>query len=460
MILARLLSPAEIGIFSIAAVLVAIAHIFRDFGVGSYLLRERDLTPEKIQAASGVLFASSWSIAAFLFLVSPWVARFYSRPEVEDVVKVLALGFVFIPFGAITHTLLTREYRAKEQALASVAGVSFYALSSVLLAYMGFSYMTMAWANLINIVVTAIAYLPMRPAYAPWLPSLKGWRSVINFGTGAIVGNSVSAINNAIPDVVLGKLSGPYEVGVMSRSTSTTNIFTLVAGPTINYAVLPFLAKKHHSGEPLNEPIGKAISYLTICGWPALLVTAVFSHEVVVILYGVKWLDCVPIISVLCFTAALILPVTFNNQALMAIGRPYLAALPGGMGLVLKAVTISLLFDGSLMSFAYALLIASIVNFPVYLWLQHRYLSFSFGMFVQYQLKSIVISIILLLSAITLRQALDQASPLVQLVVVTMLLIPFWIFLICRIRHPILREFMSVGGQHPWLGRLLHTYSK
>jgi len=41
--LARLLSPEEIGIYSIAAVLVYFAQIFRDFGVASYLQRERDL---------------------------------------------------------------------------------------------------------------------------------------------------------------------------------------------------------------------------------------------------------------------------------------------------------------------------------------------------------------------------------------------------------------------------------
>lgn len=49
-ILARLLSPSEIGVFSIAAVTVSIAHVFRDFGVGAYLQREKDLNPEKIRA--------------------------------------------------------------------------------------------------------------------------------------------------------------------------------------------------------------------------------------------------------------------------------------------------------------------------------------------------------------------------------------------------------------------------
>ena len=47
LVLARLLTPAEVGIFSITSVVIGLAAVFRDFGVSSYLQRERDLTPQK-----------------------------------------------------------------------------------------------------------------------------------------------------------------------------------------------------------------------------------------------------------------------------------------------------------------------------------------------------------------------------------------------------------------------------
>ena len=70
LVLARLLSPEEIGIFSITAVAVSIAQLFRDFGVASYLQREADLTRQKVATAFGVLLFSSWVIALLVFLVS------------------------------------------------------------------------------------------------------------------------------------------------------------------------------------------------------------------------------------------------------------------------------------------------------------------------------------------------------------------------------------------------------
>lgn len=38
LILARLLTPVQIGIFSAAAVAVSLAHTVRDFGVGQYII--------------------------------------------------------------------------------------------------------------------------------------------------------------------------------------------------------------------------------------------------------------------------------------------------------------------------------------------------------------------------------------------------------------------------------------
>jgi O-antigen/teichoic acid export membrane protein len=212
-VLARLLNPDEVGIYSVTAVMVSIAHLFRDFGVASYLQQEKELTREKVGAAFGVLLTSSWAIAALVFLLSWPAATFYGQEGIRKVMQVMALGFMFIPFGAVTHSLLTRDYRAKEQAYVRVAGTLAYAISAIGFAYMGFSYMSMAWANLINIIVTALAYMPFRPAVMPWLPRFKDWRRVLHFGAGATLGNSLGAINSAIPDVVLGKTQRPIRRG-------------------------------------------------------------------------------------------------------------------------------------------------------------------------------------------------------------------------------------------------------
>ena len=41
-IIARVLTPAQVGVFAVAAVFATLASSFRDFGVAEYLIRKRN----------------------------------------------------------------------------------------------------------------------------------------------------------------------------------------------------------------------------------------------------------------------------------------------------------------------------------------------------------------------------------------------------------------------------------
>lgn len=77
MVMSRLLTPAETGVFAVAAVFAAFASTFRDFGVAEYLIQEKELTVEKIQSALTVNIAISWFMGFLLFFGAPFVANFY-----------------------------------------------------------------------------------------------------------------------------------------------------------------------------------------------------------------------------------------------------------------------------------------------------------------------------------------------------------------------------------------------
>ena len=60
-VLSRLLTPEETGIFAVAAVFASLASTFRDFGVAEFLIQEKALTSDKIRAALTVNITISWA---------------------------------------------------------------------------------------------------------------------------------------------------------------------------------------------------------------------------------------------------------------------------------------------------------------------------------------------------------------------------------------------------------------
>lgn len=461
LILARLLSPSEIGIFSMTAVLVGIAGTFRDFGVSSYLLQEKTLTPEKIRSASGVLIASSWLLGCAMFALSPTVANYLRQPATREVMQVLAAGFFFIPFGAITHTLLARDYRAREQALVYIAGTLAYATSALWLAANGHSYMSMAWANLVNILATAGAYAFFRPHDAPWMPSFSGWKRVASFGGGAIAGNAMGQINNALPDMWLGKTSGAHDVGLFSRANGTANIFMQIAGPTINYAALPHLAQQHHRGEELRPTLCKAAAYLSVCGWPPLVLTAIYPTEVVQFLYGLKWLDCAPSVRLLCICLCIAIPFHFQGVALQAVGRPFLAIAPQAGLLFARVACVMVVYDGSLNSFGWALLIAAILATPVNQMIQSRFFGLGVREFTTALMPSFAVAAACGAAAAALHALTPAGWPaFAKLGVLVLAVAPIWFLTVVLIRHPFSSELERIGERVPAMARLLRFLTR
>ena len=379
-ILSRLLTPAEVGIFSITTVFIGIFHVFRDFGVSNYLQQEKDLTPEKMRSAMGLLVTSSWLIAAVIYLASDSVAAFYGQPGIGSVMRTLTISFALLPFASFFYALLSRELQAEKQAIVNILSTITYAVTCISLASMGFSYMAMAWANVVNIAVSILIYIPLRPKGISFIPTFRGWAKPIRFGGGSIVGRLVEQAYNSIPDLVLGKFSGAHSVGLFSRANGLVGIFLQIAGPTVNYNALPYIASNYHAQVSLGPILAKSTSYLTGIAWPAFILIGIFAEEIILVLYGKTWLEAAPLVLLLCVASAGRIGYSLCQTALTAIGRPYLSIVYSGIGVLARIALIYAFGARDIATFVLGLCLADLLATPVAAWLMARYLGYTIRM--------------------------------------------------------------------------------
>lgn len=445
--LARLLTPSEIGVYSMAMVFVTIAHMFRDFGVPSYLQREANLTPEKIRSAIGVMFASTWSMATILFLASGSIGAWFHEPATVPIIRLLAVGFLLIPFGAITHSMLVRDLAADKQAVVSAASTVSYCISCVGLASLGCGTLSIAWANLISNAITALVYIPYRPAGLPWMPSFRHWKGIANFGMATLVTNCLNALSNSLPDVLLGKLSSARAVGLFSRANSTVALFTYAAGSTISYGAVSYMSQSHHRGESLAPMLRRTTALLTGVAWPAYALTAMLGSDIVTTLYGEKWLDCVPAILPLSIAAAISILFQHAPSALTAIGRPYLSALPAGLTLISRIGFAFALFNGNLANYAWSITAATALTAPVIMVQLHRLLGFGARAMAASLVGSIWVTLLCVAGCKLIILVLPASmTPTIRLLTLMLPLIGIWYAALRLTRHELLPEVHHIAA--------------
>ena len=89
-VLARLLTPEEIGLYAVVASLTPIANHIREFGVGRYLIQTTELTEDNVRTAFTLTLVIAWSIAVLFFIFSPFVAEVFDESTVQQILMVLA----------------------------------------------------------------------------------------------------------------------------------------------------------------------------------------------------------------------------------------------------------------------------------------------------------------------------------------------------------------------------------
>lgn len=445
LVLARLLTPAEVGIFSITVMITNIAAIFRDFGVSSYIQREKDLTEAKLRSALGFLLVSAWSIAIAIYLVSDTVARFYAQPGIGEVMRVLSLSFVLVPFASYFYAVLARNLEAGKQAIVNAVGTLTYAASCLTLAWMGLSYMALAWASVINIGATVVVYLVLRPPHATLRPGLHHWKEIAHFGSGAILAGVIEKANAAIPDLVLGKISGPHDVGLYSRAGGLINIFYQIAGPTMNYNMVPFLARNHHEGHPLGPLLERGTAYLTAVSWPVFICIAFFSTEIIRVLYGPTWVGAAPIATVMAVASMVMIGGAMAGAGLMAIGRPYLSGLSSLTSAVMRLGLVLAVGDADLLRIAIAISVADVLTLIVPFGLMSRHLGFS----PRRVLRAYGVSLRACLPCVGVALLLKLGLPgdwpeALKLLILSALIIATWLVSVMALAHPIRDELPAI----------------
>ncbi|MBC3765766.1 lipopolysaccharide biosynthesis protein [Neptunicella marina] len=322
MVLARLLSPEEIGIFSLCAALTAMLTIFRDFGVSEYLIREKELTKDKVTGAYALTFLMAWPIALLIYTLKENIASFYNQPGVSEIISIQALTFIVLPFASPSYALLNRNMQFKNIFIVQLLTTLIYAITSVTLALLDFSYLSLAWASLASIVVQTIMVTVFRSKEFFLFPNFKNIHLVWKFGATFSLSRTIEVAMNNVHELIISYQFGFHQLGLFSRALGLVNMFwTNITSAVIRVLAPSFAKSFHQSPNQLLNDYCKAISYFTVLAWPFFAFVTLEAKNIIFILFGEQWIAAGPIASILAACQLICSISTLAPNILVATGH-------------------------------------------------------------------------------------------------------------------------------------------
>jgi O-antigen/teichoic acid export membrane protein len=216
LILARLLLPEDFGLIGMSSIFIGVILTFNELGLSAGLVQRKDLDEKHINACFWISIAVGVLLCLLTLIISPLVAQFFNEPLLDSLLKASSIIFVLGSLMVVPQSLMTRDIKLKELALAAITSEIIGDIVAIISALSGFGVWSLVFKTLtLNLSLVVIYWL-----VHPWRPSpkldLTGFKEIFNFSSKVMGTNIVSYANASIDPLLIGKMLGSTQLGFYS----------------------------------------------------------------------------------------------------------------------------------------------------------------------------------------------------------------------------------------------------
>jgi O-antigen/teichoic acid export membrane protein len=367
-LLARLLTPAEFGIFAIVVFIRTFLFTFGDAGLAASLIRE-PIDPEEIEYRAVFTFQQIMvvGIVALFWVASPIVVALYGLPTADVwLFRLVALSLLCSSFQVIPTVRLERNLIYGKLASIEIAMAAVFNGSAVGLAWIGWGAMSFGVALLGRSLIGAVLANVVCPWRIRWSLAWDRVKPHLRFGLPYQGIAFLSLLKDSIGPLYIGVLLGASQMGYVSWA-STFAAWPVLMVAVIQRVYMSAFSRMQNHPESLARFVERSIQATNAMVAPAAVLAIVYSVPITRIIFGTKWLVALPLFF-LFWSGSLFVPTVIPLMSLLnALGHSrltFLFSLTWMAGTWIVGVPFIWLWGA--LGYAATVLVVNFSNFLVY----------------------------------------------------------------------------------------------
>ncbi len=317
-ILARLLSPSDYGMLAMIAVFNAIAMTFVNSGFGNALIRKPDLTEDDNTTAFSFNIVVAIVMVGIIWLIAPWVAKFYDKPILSLLLRVEGLLLIVSSLKIVQNTQLSRALNFKAKMIINVTSQAVAGVIAIMAAYRGFG----VWSLVIQHFVSGFTSLILLWMMSPWRPrgrwNKASFSYLWGYGSKLLASGLLDTIYSNIYPIVIGKFYPAADLGQYTRAKGYADLPSQGLTSVLQQVTFPVLSQIQEDTERLANSYRRMLRFTVFIVFPIMIGMATLASPLVIALVTDKWAQCVPYLQVICL-ASMWFPVHAINLNLLQV---------------------------------------------------------------------------------------------------------------------------------------------
>lgn len=370
-VIARVLYPTEIGLYSLVLLTIGIVESFTEFGITQFLI-QRENHNAYIDAAFILSVLRGIILFLLLLILIYPLAVFYNRTDSIGVF--LVIPFVPLIKGFINPRIadLQKYLKFRQDVIYRSSVIAFETIGSIIFVLI----LRSIWALMVSLLASTIFDLALTYLIAPHALRIKIEKkkllTIFHFSKWVTSSSGLYALSSELDSFVIGKIMGVGSLGVYQLTQRFSLNIMSETSDIAGRVSFPIFSNIKKDVTRLKRGFYKSL-FFSLLIWGSLsLILFIFSREFITIALGRKWLIANTTFRIFCVVGFIQAMQAVITSLFLGIGRQDLTAKLSFIrlsGIVIAIVPLTYLFG--LNGASASVLFGSLLTVPlVYLFLK------------------------------------------------------------------------------------------
>lgn len=298
-LLARILSPSQFGVYGIAMLVLALLESLTETGVNVLLIQEKGKVEKFLSSAWIVSIVRGIVISVLILIFSPFISSFFNSPDSFTILLLIAIVPLLRGFINPSEVKFQKELNFSKEFWYRLVITVFSTFVSIILAYITHSASSLVIgliAGALLQVILSFLFISPRPNFSI---NKEYFYVILNKGKWITLSGIFSYLFHNFDNIVVGRMLNTGSLGLYQMAYNISMLPITDVADVISKVTFPVYTKISEDKLRLKKAFLKTLFYVSIITIPFGIILELFPKEIVSIVLGQKWLGIVGVLRIL-----------------------------------------------------------------------------------------------------------------------------------------------------------------
>lgn len=325
-VLGRFVAPSDHGKAAIVFGIAAFFMLFSQVGFGNAIVAYQETGKRFVDTMFTLSLLLAVILYAVVFALSPLIADIYGDPIMTVLLRISALGVLFLLITAIPLLVIQRSLNYRGQAIVTISTAFINSICTLFLAISGFGIWALFFPSFIgNLIGMLVAFFVSR--YRPWFAfDFTALKRAMNFGVSGLISSVSNFVCGNVVQVVMGKVWTSGTLGFYSFAEKQySKPFDLIASQ-LTGSMFPIFSKISHDLQRMKAAYFKLTRLGIFLILPVYLALIIGAPYIFPFVFGNQWNFAIGLFQIFCLVAIIRTVCIGAGGILYSLKMPHLNA--------------------------------------------------------------------------------------------------------------------------------------